>query len=94
MIHIHQFLPYLYVEVSHKYQGKLTEKDDLIPLKTELNRQLAMLNKEEGGQFVDHIEIQRKATVMHYQESLSDFVKIFVQQPKMVNQMRQMFERG
>ena len=94
MIHIHQFLPYLYVEVSHKYQGKLTEKDDLIPLKTELNRQLAQLNKEEGGQFVDHIEIQRKATVMHYQESLSDFVKIFVQQPKMVNQMRQMFERG
>jgi DNA polymerase delta subunit 1 len=85
-LHIHNFLPYLYVSVNRWVKELDLKQRDA--LKEEINKRLF-----EGQQVVLSIETLQKASVMGYTENLNQFLKIYVALPKYVNQIRQAFER-
>lgn len=91
MAHIHQFLPYLYVEVTDRFRDHIFTKEDLSEITAQLN---AQLNRQQQSQAdaILHIEVQMKESVMFYKESKSQFLKIYTALPALVQRTRQLFE--
>ena len=88
MMHIHNFLSYLYVEVN----DKLTlGENDLNTIKDHINKKLSGMTN--GVQVVDHIEVVERASVYYYQEKMSSFLKIFCALPTFINKVRALFEK-
>jgi DNA polymerase delta subunit 1 len=94
MVHIHNFMPYLYVELNEKLLD--LQKSDLDTLKNMINTNYKnMYSKGEPIQDpVLHIEIQKKASLYFYQERLTNFLKIYCLIPANVAKLRSMFEHG
>lgn len=84
-VNVHNFTPYFYVEVDTR-KIKL-ELEDLHTIKLQLNKWSRV-----DGDCVRSIELVKKASVMHYQEGLGTFLKIYTVLPKYVNQLRTVFE--
>jgi DNA polymerase delta subunit 1 len=82
MAHIHNFLSYLYVEVMKPHEFTETE---LAELKHYLNGKVNTGMEGAGQNAVAHIEVQQKASVMHYTDKMGTFLKIYVTLPRYVN---------
>ncbi len=85
--HVHNFTPYFYVEVDAKRVN--LQPNDLIEIKNMLNNW-----SQSGEPCVKHVELVDKASVMHYQQGLGKFLKIYTTLPKFVNQLRSAFENS
>lgn len=101
MAHIHNFLPYLYVELNDKL-GELNETD-LKELRIDLNKQFMKAifpqysnpaeNPNKIKEFIHHVEVQNKASVYFYQEKMTNFIKIYCAIPTYVTKLRVLFEQ-
>lgn len=52
----------------------------------------ALKKQDDKSDHVIQVEIVERASVMHFQEKMGKFLKIYVNQPKSVNQLRGLFE--
>ena len=92
MCHIHSFLSYFYVEIidDSVTVENLTETD-LSEFKDYLNEILSPgHNKVEG---VSKIELHKKSSIMNFQAEDTNFLKIYVNMPKYLSQLRTLFEK-
>ena len=85
MAHIHQFLPYLYVEMNMNSNAVKTGSfsgEDLENVKQQLCQKL----QEKDA--IIHIETVLKESVMGYHEEKSQFLKIYTKLPTSVAKVR------